>query len=48
MASVTHPDKQKVRELMEKHRAEKTPPMPPEVIREQLGWKMIPENKAAK
>lgn len=45
--SATHPDKQLVRDLMQQHRAENTPPMDPETIRQQLGWKLIEAERAA-
>jgi hypothetical protein len=41
----THPSKQAIREMLERRRAEHTPPPAPERIREQLGWWLIPENK---
>lgn len=42
----THPSKQAVRDMMQQRRAEQTPPLAPERIREQLGWWLIPANKA--
>jgi hypothetical protein len=43
----THPDKQAVRDLMQQHRAERTPPMSMEAIRRQLGWFLVPGNREA-
>lgn len=39
--TVTHPDKQLVRDLMLQRQADRTPPPSPERIREMLGWKLI-------
>jgi len=47
MASVTHPDKQRVRDLMQQHREERTPPLTPEQVREQLGWRLIQDEQKA-
>jgi hypothetical protein len=46
--TATHPDKQLVRDVMAKRRAENVPPLSPEEVRRQLGWHLVPENKAAK
>jgi hypothetical protein len=44
----THPDKHQVRALMAQHRADRTPPLSPEQFREQLGWKLLPNNPVVK
>jgi hypothetical protein len=41
----THPDKQLVRDVMQQHRAERTPPMSLEEIRRHLGWFLVPGNR---
>lgn len=41
---VKKPTKQQVRTLMEKHRADHTPPLSPEQIRRELGWGLIKTN----
>lgn len=41
----THPSKEAVRKHLEDRRAAHTPPPPPERIREELGWRLIPANK---
>ena len=41
---VTKPTHQQVRALMEKHRADRTPPMSPEQIRRELGWGLVATN----
>lgn len=38
---VTKPTKEQVRTLMEKHRADRTPPLSPEQFRRELGWGLI-------
>ena len=40
----THPDKQKLREYMDRRTHEAEPPPTPDEIREQLGWRMLPNN----
>jgi hypothetical protein len=44
MTTTTYPSKQQVRDLMAQHRAAGTPPLSPEQFREQLGWKLLPNN----
>jgi len=44
MTNTTHPDKRKVREYMESRALDDDPPPSPQDIREQLGWKIVPEN----
>ncbi|HEY1180805.1 MAG TPA: hypothetical protein VGE56_00760 [Rhodocyclaceae bacterium] len=44
MTQTTHPTKEQVREHMRARAKSKEPPPTPERIREQLGWKLIPEN----
>jgi hypothetical protein len=46
MTQTTHPSKEAVRQLMQRHREEKTPPLSPERIREELGWNLLPHNTA--
>jgi hypothetical protein len=41
----THPSKEAVRQLMQRHREERTPPLSPEEFREQLGWKMLKDER---
>jgi len=41
----THPDKQIVRQYMQQRRDERTPPPSPERVREQLGWRMIEDER---
>lgn len=41
MTAVTHPDKQVVRDWLKREVAAKRPPMSPEEVRRQLGWKLI-------
>ena len=41
MTLVKKPTKERVRDLLQQHRAEKTPPLTPEQFREQLGWKLL-------
>jgi hypothetical protein len=43
----THPDKQLVRDLMQQHREDRTPPLSLEEIRRQLGWFLVPGNQEA-
>lgn len=45
MTQTTHPPKERVREYLERHRAEKTPPISPEQARRELGWQMIKDEK---
>lgn len=45
MTQVTHPSKESVRELMARHREEKTPPLSLEEIRRRLGWGLVEHNK---
>jgi hypothetical protein len=42
------PDKKTVREWQEKNREEHRPPVTPEQARRELGWDLIPDNKATK
>ena len=45
MTKVTHPDKHKVRDYMERRtHDEHEPPPSPQEVREILGWRLIPEN----
>lgn len=46
MTSVTHPSKESVRAHMERRQQSRTPPPSPEAIRRELGWNLIPQNKA--
>lgn len=46
MTNVTHPDKRLVRDYMERRQQSRTPPPSPEAIRRELGWDLIPQNKA--
>jgi hypothetical protein len=41
MTQTTHPDKAKVREVMQKHRQEHKPPMSPEQFKREIGWAML-------
>jgi hypothetical protein len=41
MTQVTHPTKQEVRDFMASRRQELGPPPSPEMIREQLGWRLV-------
>lgn len=41
---VTKPTKEQVRTLMERHRADRTPPLSPEQFRRELGWGLIKNN----
>lgn len=41
MATTTQPNKQAVRDYMERRRGERVPPPTPEEIRRQLGWGML-------
>lgn len=43
--TTTHPNKELVRSVMAQHRAERTAPLTPEQFREQLGWKLIQDEK---
>ena len=45
MAQANHPDKAKVREVMQRHTKERTPPMTPEQFRRELGWHLIQPDK---
>jgi hypothetical protein len=47
MTPVTHPSPQQVREWMKQRQAENTPPPTPEVIRRELGWQLVRDNKSA-
>lgn len=38
---VTHPSKEAVRRLLQQRRATRSPPLSPEQIRAQLGWRLI-------
>jgi hypothetical protein len=41
----THPSKQQIRQFMQQRQADRTPPPTPERIREQLGWKMLKDER---
>lgn len=45
MTQTTHPDKQKVRDWMNRPREERAKVQTPERIREELGWNLLPHNK---
>ena len=45
--TATHPDKQLVRDLMQKRREENAPPLTPEQVREQLGWRLVQDEQKA-
>lgn len=45
MTTTTHPSKEQVRALMERHRADGTPPLSPEQIRRELGWGLLKNNQ---
>lgn len=44
MTQTTRPDKQRVRDLLQQHIKEKTPPMSPEQIKRELGWGLLKDS----
>jgi hypothetical protein len=47
MTQTTHPPKEIVREVMRRHREEKTPPLSPQEFRRQLGWELVEDDRKA-
>lgn len=45
MTLTTHPSKEQVRAHMQRRQQSRTPPPTPEQIREQLWWRLLPNNK---
>lgn len=45
MTEYTHPPKELVREVMQRHRAEKALPQTPEEFKRELGWEMLKSDK---
>ncbi len=48
MTQTTHPPKEVVRELMQARAKSTEPPPTPERIREELGWRMIKDERKAR
>lgn len=48
MTQTTHPTKEQVRELMTRRAKSNEPPPTPDRIREELGWRMIKDERKAR
>lgn len=48
MTQTTHPPKEQVRDLMMRRAKSTEPPPTPERIREELGWRMIKDERKAR
>lgn len=48
MTQVSRPPKEQVRELMERHAKDRTPPLTPEQFRQELGWKILRDEEATR